>query len=596
MDASEFLASFYGDASGWLALWRSDTKGTYWLNVADGGWRASVDASVEATQVPGEEFDLYFCCALQRERTAGRGDAAGASVVPGVWADIDFGNKPNLSPAAVKKNYPPAEVAWSVIRSMPAAPTYVVSSGGGLHVYWLFDKPFVITSDADRERIAGILKGWQGMLRAKLLKAGGYGIDSTFDLPRVLRVPGSVHTKHPGRVVTVEEGDGSLRYSADTMEGWLTRGAPLLPVEGGEVVPRPAVKPAPRPTVAGVNADADPPGSRLYNLIEASPEFKKLWDGKTTKASPSEYDMSLANFAINAGWSDAEAASLLVAFCRRHNPSHMDKLLRVTNGDQDYLRLTIGKAHDRRETDATTAAAESAIDELAVEVREAVREGRDPDREVVLSKVSLSLGIQVVGFRQVGRREEVYSLLVNEGKLLREVVIGPAAAIHSTPQRLVERIMVELGRHIQVTPKLKKEWPAVVAGLVSIREFHELAEMELWSRVAVVIEEQLRRKSGGYYVDTIDQREAAVSEGLPYVEAGKLFVYGPSLRKIATEIDKGIASSDLFIGLKTLGFRQTTVCYGATSRSYWSGSAKGFVVAQKPDTRPVAARDLASVN
>lgn len=595
MKSSDFLASLYRDATGWLVLWRSDTKASTWLNLANGGWRASVDACVEATHVRGEEHDLYFGVSLQRERTAGRGDAAGAVVVPGVWADVDFGNKPNLSAAAAKKNYPPPEIASAVLGAMPALPTYTVATGGGLHAYWLFDKPFVIQNEDDRERIAGILKGWQGMLRAKLLKAGGYGIDSTFDLPRVLRVPGSVHTKHPGLVVT-PTGDGLLQYSTDAMEGWLHRGVPLLPVDPtvrkakeAEVVAEVVkTKPKKKPPTLQVNRDADPPGSKLYNLLEASPEFRKLWEGKTTKASPSEYDMSLANFAINAGWSDADAAALLVAFCRKQQPSHMDKLLRVTNGVQDYLLLTVGKAHDRRAADAAADAADLAIDELAVEVREASRSGREPDRDLVLTKVSQSLGVDVVGFRQVGRREEVYSLIVKDvGRKVREVVIGPASSIHSSPQKLVERIMAELGRHCPVTPKLKKEWPAIVAGLVSIREFHELAEMELFSRVQVVVEEHLRRKSGGYFVTNSDQRAMCISEGSPFVEDKYLFLYGPSLRKLAAEVDKAIANSDLFIGLKTLGFRQETVSAGRSSRSYWKGSPEGFVVAAPPDPRPL---------
>ena len=577
MRLREFFQEFYRDLGGYLVGWRADTKGSVWTSSLN-----LDEIEAFAAKSKRENFDSYFGVSLQRERTDGRGSAFGASVVPGVWVDIDFAGKPGENKS---KNYPTREIAVKALELMPAKPTVVLATGGGLHVYWLFNKPFVIETEQDRERMASLVKSWQGLLKAKLMKLGGYGLDSTFDLARVMRIPGTVHTKHPDRIVEVESHDWSVRYTVEAFEDWLFRGLDIQQ-SAAPAPKKKKVAAAPSSAPLAVTADADPPGTKLANLMEASPEFTQLWSGKVKRGSPSEYDMSLANFAINAGWSDMEAAALLVAFCRKHQPSHMDKLLRVNGGVQDYLKLTIGKAHDRRVVDAEMAKAETAVEELALEVREAAREKRDPGRGVVLSKVSTALGVNVVGFLQTGRREEVYSLLVRQDSRVVEVSIGSAAAIHSSPQRMLERIMAECGRHVPLTPKLKKEWGTIVAGLISIREFHDLVELELSSRVRALVDEHLARKAGGYWVTDAAARVRCASRGEPFIEGDLLFVYGSALKRLAHEIDRGIAGGELYVGLRGAGFEQVTVAlHGAkaSSRSYWKAAVSGFTVSERPE-------------
>lgn len=586
MTPQEFFVALYGGGkvSDWCVLWRADSKASTFIQ--NSGAFASFAASSAA-----ENFDAYFGVCLQGAKPeGGRGSIAGVSVVPGLWADIDFCDKPGLSDAAKKKNYPTKDAAWAALKAMPAKASLIVKTGGGIHAYWLFDQPFRIENDDERAKIGEVVKAWQGMLKAKLMKIGGFGLDSTFDLARVLRIPGSVHTKHEG--VKVDVCEASLeRYTLASVQGWLQHGVPVVPANAGQPA-APAVKKKPASAVLVVFAtpESDPPGTKLVNLMEASPEFRQLWDGKTRRSSPSEYDMSLANYAINAGWTDQEAAALLVAFARKWNPAHIEKLLRVTGGVQDYLKLTIGKAHDRRLSDVAGQAADSAIDELAREVREAGREGRDPHRGVVLSKASQAFGVEVQGFRQTGRREEVYSLIVKQGGRPVEVIVGSAAAIHSSPVRLVERLMAECGRYIPVSKKLKSEWGCIVAGLISIREFHDLTELDLTSRVQTLIEEHLARKAGGFWVDSKETKTKLAQRGDPFIEKDQLFVCGPALKRLAGEIDRSIAGGDLYIGLRSSGFKQVTLTISGknTSRSYWHGPAEGFSIAEAPVTAPLS--------
>lgn len=599
MKPAEFLRALFGaEQLGVIALWRLDTKATTWAKPGDD--RAISKFAADAAATP---FDAYYGACLMNKPSAGRGSIADAVLMPGVWADIDYASKPNDGKPNAKKNYPPADVVERVVAAMPAPPTLRVVTGGGLHVYWLFDQPFIIKDEIDRARAGELVKAWQGLLKTKLLKAGGYGLDSTGELARVLRLPGVAQAKYAGKLAIVDppvKPADLVRYKFEAIEGFLQAGSllqPAAPQVSSTKKTKSATPAAASPAATSVTyatATSEPPAVKLSNLMAASPEFGELFSGKKTKPSPSEYDMAFANYAINAGWSDQEAAALLVAFAREKYPEHVSKLLRVTNGVQDYLKLTIGKAHDKRVTEASSQQNEQAIDQLAVEVRQADRDGRDVDRAVVLETVSKFLGVPVVGFRQTGRREELYSLLIKQGAATLEIIIGNAGSIHSSPQRLCERLMAEAGKFVALSSKLRKEWGAIVSGLIAIRDFHDVQEAELSDRVRALIEEHLSRHSGGYHVEDDTGRIKAAMNGRPFIADGRLYVAGPALKRLAGEIDRGIAGADLYVGLKQAGFTQTTIQVPSrkTSKSYWQNTAEGFCIAEPPDQKPIADADL----
>src|SRR5262249_12545318 len=112
------------------------------------------------------------------DRTAG---------IVGLWADIDIAD-----PTAHKgMAYPlTQEDACTLLASAALQPSLVVHSGHGLQAWWLFDKPWLFATSDDRKQAARLAKHWQGHLR-RLASVSGWTIDSTADLARVLRVPGT---------------------------------------------------------------------------------------------------------------------------------------------------------------------------------------------------------------------------------------------------------------------------------------------------------------------------------------------------------------------------------------------------------------------
>jgi hypothetical protein len=149
----------------------------------------------------------------------GRGKELEVIAVPALVADVDAAPKDG-------HNYPPQLVILDTLAAMPLTASMVVVSGrrdGGLHVYWFFNKPFVIGRDADRKRIKAVSKGGQGLLKAKLKP---YDLDSTFDLVRVLRPIGTTNKKY-GTVVQALTFEPNRRYTMADFEWCLP--APSTP-------------------------------------------------------------------------------------------------------------------------------------------------------------------------------------------------------------------------------------------------------------------------------------------------------------------------------------------------------------------------------
>ena len=174
-------------------------------------------------QLDGQGLDVYLTInTLDGEAIRGRGgltrgkESEVVSVV-GLVADIDA-EKPG-------HNYPPQARILEVLDEMPLQPTMVVLSGkvdGGLHVYWLFDRPIRIQDDAHRARIKAASVGWQKLLKAKLAP---FSMDSTADLVRVLRPVGTTNHKY-GSTVSCLQFAPEVRHALDDFERYIPKPEP----------------------------------------------------------------------------------------------------------------------------------------------------------------------------------------------------------------------------------------------------------------------------------------------------------------------------------------------------------------------------------
>jgi hypothetical protein len=284
--------------------------------------------------------DVYFCIGTLPKLKKGRGKLNDVLGIGSVHLDIDIKN--NL---AHKKDNLPSTIdeALNFVNSIELKPSIIISSGYGIHAYWLLKNFIDFSDDTDvRDSAAGLIESWQKMYK---LKAGlmGYDVDATQDITRVLRVPDTLNWKipdHPvkSKILLIQP---DIRYTPAQMYGYLESinktVQPAKPAANGNH----KISSTPFNDIA---IEIDPAATIDADTFEALqdniPKFKNTW-ARTRKdlqdTSASSYDIALANMAVGAGLDDQQVCNLLIAHRRKHN----DEKLRL-----DYLQRTIAEARN----------------------------------------------------------------------------------------------------------------------------------------------------------------------------------------------------------------------------------------------------------
>lgn len=174
---------------------------------------AALAAAAEcATSFSEGRRDAYFGLGLTRPGVASgrRGHETDVVGLPGLWLDLDVG-KPAPGPGGLPSP-PDLASALEVLCQLPPdrQPTLLVQSGGGLHAYWLFDRPLVLSDEGSRWRARRASDALQQAVRS-IAQRRGWSVDHTSDLTRVLRVPGTLNYKRSDpRPVSVLDYRGRL--------------------------------------------------------------------------------------------------------------------------------------------------------------------------------------------------------------------------------------------------------------------------------------------------------------------------------------------------------------------------------------------------
>lgn len=116
----------------------------------------------------------------------GRGDASQITRLKALWADLDFKDS-GLGNAESSK-----EVIDMLSDMLNAHPSAVVFSGYGLQPYWEVEDGEI--TDNNRVYMMGLLKRWGQFVQRVASISGGH-VDPVYDLPRVLRAPGTKNYK-----------------------------------------------------------------------------------------------------------------------------------------------------------------------------------------------------------------------------------------------------------------------------------------------------------------------------------------------------------------------------------------------------------------
>lgn len=140
--------------------------------------------------------DVYHGWFLLKPRpVTGRGSAKDAGSSPGIMFDADLFSEDR----EVHKQTALPRTLGEVLTWLDEAgidrPTQMRSSGNGLYLDWLHPKPVLLINDTDRERYAQAVRDFHEALRKSAIKMRGWRFDSTGDLARVTRMPGTLNYK-----------------------------------------------------------------------------------------------------------------------------------------------------------------------------------------------------------------------------------------------------------------------------------------------------------------------------------------------------------------------------------------------------------------
>ena len=277
-----FKDMLYGAAEkGWLTIFCTPSHQTVWFPVTE----------------PMPDLDLnqncYLGVGLRRQRPDNhhtRGKTDDIIGIPGLWLDLDYD-----SPGAHKVRHPlpPTEdAALSLLDAAPYKPSLIVHSGHGLQAYWLFKELAWFDTGDDREAFGRLCRGWQQVFQ----HAGrdrGWHVDSTADLARVLRIPGTRnHKTDQQREVSVLEASG-FRYDPSDFSDFAEPATPS---------PK---SPAPIPLPANGHLD--------LRTLRVSPRIKYLIQhGDSIGQYPSRSEALFAVIValLGAGYGDTHVASL----------------------------------------------------------------------------------------------------------------------------------------------------------------------------------------------------------------------------------------------------------------------------------------------
>lgn len=243
--ASAFCSALLGGPEGddrleglFTTLWTSGDKRTRWRRADEPGAVASLVAELDENN--GSQA-VYICTTLTASEKScaeyhedgviphGEGNckhrpkAVDCAGLLGLWVEIDIagaGHESDFLP-------PTREHAQRIIDAMGIKPTLVVSSGGGLHCWWMLAEPW-LTRDADdpeaeRLKMAKLEHDWVLTAKHHAEVLGRWKVDSVHDLARLLRPAGTTNRKikdNPRPVVIVSH-DPDAVYNPDDFEAFM---------------------------------------------------------------------------------------------------------------------------------------------------------------------------------------------------------------------------------------------------------------------------------------------------------------------------------------------------------------------------------------
>ena len=531
---ADFIDKLYRHSipeSSQILIWTLPDKRSYWMDEDTGKILTLTE------QLVSEEKDVYIGVGLAPKgiKQNLRAKADQITAIPAFWLDIDF-----KDPVHVKKNLPSEVEARIFIRDeIKPKPTFVIHTGHGFHLWWALEVPYLITSDDKRVDLQNKLTTFTGIIKQKML-VHGWTLDSTFDLTRVLRLPGTVNFKNEPLDVTIDSFE-EVYYKIEQLSSGM-EGHPVRPKKQTQQrFPESALK---------LNPEAIPSMEKWMALQENEPRAARSWS-RTRKdfddQSASTYDLSLASMAYAAAWTDQEIVDLLIASRRKHGD---DLKLR-----EDYYERTLLRAKT-----SSPSKVEKQLEALVA--------NESPD--AIKSAISDMLGINITHLIKFDGDPPVYVLEILHKGAKAIVTLG---GVETVMEQRLFRVKVAAVADVIIPKVSPAQWDKRAAALMSIIEVEELGPDSTPAGAVISwIHEYLEM-----YRPSTDIAEAAKANR-PFFEDGYLHLFlRPFSFWLRTNQNERVTNRELSRYLRMAGFQNyvkfisADASNDATTKSIWKG-------------------------
>lgn len=523
-DAKRFLTALFEtkQSSDYILIWNGINKRSSWFQTAQDA------AMFAAKQAATTGHNIYVGTALSKENLGAkrRGVEAEVAAIAAFWIDIDFQDEVHK-----KKNLPKdLDASVELVRRFPISPTFIIISGHGIQAWWIFDSVWNFADDSERTKAKELSTRFQRFFKAEAAR-NGLDVDSTFDLSRIYRVPGTVNYKRqPYKPVTIFEENAKIPRSELVAE---IEKLPQLESEQTKLV---AVQQAQIATIDKINvngnghsknghyytregwlvdfvvaADRDIGANKLEALKGLDPKIKRTYEHKRKEEadqSMSAYDMRLISFAVQYNWTNQELADLIIT-----HRNHYKENLRL-NEVENYYARSIHKArtnHSKKE-----------------EVTNAIYSESGSDRQANLDEINTALELRnKERIKEIERRfPEPFSFVVRREDGV-EIKLGDSDGL--TNQRNFRKHFTNATKHFWQEHK-KVHWENIVKKMLLICEDVESPEEATYKGITKLwLEDYLRIRlcldQSGTVWDRLSDNKPVLANGKPHISLTGLRLY-----------------------------------------------------------------------
>ena len=368
----EFLETLFKNAKGFIELRTISSEGKVkqnWYDISEIG-RLLFDLKKSYFQ----KVNTYFGVCPRIEE---KGKEENIKVVNCFWTDLDCQNEKERKDRLDN------------LKTFKPSPSIIVCSGNGLHCYWLLNKPHLVKNNEDKLKVKGYLKGLGFALNG----------DKTFDLSRILRIPGTKNVKDPKNPLPVEilEFNPTIRYTLSVFDKFKVK------VEDT--------------AITDVDTSLNEIPDRFWRVLEENTKIRNTWEGKRKDLKDktrSGYDMSLAMLLMPYKFNDSEFISIF-----RESPSGKGK-----EASLSYLKLTIGKAkgeYEKRKKELEQPKGDLVL--LDSKIQKKKREEEEKYQEEVKQRVQKFLESVIDGQELSEKKFEPGQFWISDGLIPKKGVI-----------------------------------------------------------------------------------------------------------------------------------------------------------------------------